>query len=101
MDRASTFADDEVISLLTSRFVPVAVDEWYHVRRKDDEGDLYRKVVYQREGMDPREDRTTQGFYIFTPEGKLLQGWNNHDTPKMRRYLRQALESYRPPGSSE
>ena len=95
MDRASVFSDDGVIDLLRTRIVPVAVDEWYHVRRKDAEGEYYRSVVYQREGLDPKEDRTTQGFYIFTPEGKLLRGWNNRDAEKVKRYLASALDGYR------
>jgi hypothetical protein len=101
MDRASVFADDEVIDLLRTRIVPVAVDEWYHVRRKDPEGEYYRSVVYQREGLDPKEDRTTQGFYLFTPGGKLLRGWNNRDTDKAKRFLRSVLDGYRPPETAE
>lgn len=70
------------------------MDVWYHERRKDDEGEFYRKVVFQREGM--RKGRTTQGFYIFTPKGDLIRGWNNRDIPKMRRYLEAALKDYKP-----
>jgi hypothetical protein len=101
MGRASIFSDDEVIDLLRTRIVPVAVDEWYHVRRKDPEGDFYRSVVYQREGLDPKEDRTTQGLYLFTPDGKLLRGWNHHDPDRARRFLRSALADYRPPESPQ
>lgn len=89
LDRASVFADDEIVALLRTRFVPVAVDEWYHVRRKDAEGDFYRKIVFQRQGM--QEGRTTQGFYIFDAEGTLIQGWNNRDVAKVRRNLQDAL----------
>ena len=101
MDRASVFSDDEVIDLLKTRVVPVAVDEWYHVRRKDPEGDFYRSVVYQREGLDPKEDRTTQGFYLFTPGAKLLRGWNNRDPARVKRFLRSALSGYRPPEAGD
>ena len=90
-----------MIELLSRRFVPVAVDEWYHIRRKDSEGEFYRKVVYQREGLSPREDRTTQGFYIFDPDGKLLRGWNNRDLPKLKRYLEEILKSYSAPSSEK
>jgi hypothetical protein len=99
MDRESVFADDEVIRLLRDRYVPVALDEWYHVRKKDGEGDFYRKVVFQREGLKPGS--TTQGFYIASPDGKLLRGWNNRDVPKVKRYLSQALAGYRPAESGE
>jgi hypothetical protein len=101
MDRASVFSDDEVIELLEKRFIPVAVDEWYHVRRKDAEGDLYRKVVYQREGLDPKEDRTTQGLYIFHPDGRLIRGWNNRDAAKVKRFLKEALEAGAPSDGRE
>ncbi|MGH9363330.1 MAG: hypothetical protein ACRD2T_15575, partial [Thermoanaerobaculia bacterium] len=85
-----------MIELLRSRYIPVAVDEWYHVRRKDPEGEFYRKLVYQREGLRPDADRTTQGLYIASPEGKLLRGWNNRDVPKARGYLAEAAGGYRP-----
>lgn len=98
-DRESHFADETVVELLSAKFVPVAVDEWYHIRRKDDEGDFYRKIVYQREGMKP--GRTTQGFYVCAPDGTLLVGWNNRDVPKMQRHLRKALEGYEPPETGE
>ena len=71
--------------MLSSLFVPVAVDEWYHVRRKDQEGEFYRHVVYQRDGMHP--GRTTQGLYVFDAEGTMWKGWNNRDPDKLRRYL--------------
>jgi hypothetical protein len=90
LDRASVFADDEIVSLLRTRFVPVAVDEWYHVRRQDPEGEFYRKVVFQRAGM--QAGRTTQGFYLFDAEGTLIQGWNNRDTAKVKRNLQEALQ---------
>jgi hypothetical protein len=53
-------------------------------------------VVYQRHGLKPGEDQTTQGFYMAGPGGKLLRGWNNRDVPKARSYLREALQGYRP-----
>lgn len=90
LDRESTFANDEVFKLLREKFVPVAIDVFYHERRKDAEGEFYRKVVNQRDGMRP--DRTTQGFYIFTPDGSLIVGWNNRDPKKVARHLRNALK---------
>lgn len=90
LDRESTFANDDIIALLKTKFVPVAIDVFYHERRKDAEGDFYRKVVKQRRGLRP--DRTTQGFYIFTPHGSLIVGWNNRDPGKVLRHLRNALK---------
>lgn len=101
MDRASHFNDDEVIHLLKQSFTPVAVDEWYHIRRQDPEGEFYRKVVYQREGLSPEVDRSTQGFYVFDPEGALWRGWNNRDLPKLKRYLKEVVRKYAAPNSTE
>lgn len=97
LDRESSFADDAVVDLLRRRFVPVALDVWYEERRQDADGDYYRKVVFQREGMVP--DRTTQGFYVCGPDGTLIQGWNNRDPAKLRQILRKAAEEYRAPKS--
>ncbi|MAG55195.1 MAG: hypothetical protein CMJ83_02785 [Planctomycetes bacterium] len=97
LDRASTFSDPDIIAMLQTRFVPVAVDVWYEERRQDPAGKLYRRIVNQRDGMRP--GRTTQGFYLFTPTGDLLQGWNNRDVRKVKRRLRKALASYTPPTS--
>jgi len=95
LDRESGFADEAVVELLRRRYVPVALDVWYEERRKDPAGDFFRKVVFQREGMGP--DRTTQGFYIFGPDGALISGWNNRDLAKLRERLKRTLDDYRPP----
>jgi hypothetical protein len=97
LDRESSFADEKVIDLLRRSFVPVALDVWYEERRQDAGGDFYRKVVFQRDGM--VADRTTQGFYIFSPDGALIRGWNNRDVGKLREALRRAADDYRPPKS--
>ena len=94
LDRESSFADDDVIELLRERFVPVAVDVWYEQRREDPAGEFFRKVVFQREGTSP--DKTTQGFYVFGPDGKLLRGWNHRDPSRLRGHLREALDDHRP-----
>lgn len=101
LDRGSCFADARVVALLVARFVPVALDVWYEERRSDAAGELYRKIVRQRQGY--RAGVTTQGFYVCSPEGALLAGWNNRDAEKVRRTLEGALAGYRPgaaPGSS-
>jgi hypothetical protein len=87
LDRASSFADPRVIELLSEDYVPVAVDEWYHARRQDPEGELYRKIVFQREGMKP--DRTTQGLYVAEPDGTLVHGWNNRNAEKLADLLQK------------
>ena len=99
LDRESTFANDEINKLLKTRFVPVAIDVFYHERRKDAEGEFYRKVVHQRRGLRP--GRTTQGFYIFTPYGSLIVGWNNRDPKKVLNQLRAALKKDHELGAKE
>ena len=56
----------------------VAIDQWYHRRQKDVEGDFYRKIA----GQSPQNNfnATTQGLFLATPDGKLL-GFTNHRSP--------------------
>ncbi len=91
IDRESTFADPEIVSMLQTRFVPVAIDQKYQRRQKDEEGDFYRKIASQG----PRNDferGTTQGFYIATASGELLLYNNNRNPPKVRRLMKEQLE---------
>ncbi|NRA97065.1 MAG: hypothetical protein HRU14_12740 [Planctomycetes bacterium] len=92
LDRASSFHDQETVDILTKRYVPVALDVFYEERRKDAAGELYWKIVKQRENLTP--DRTTQGFYIATPDGRLLNGWNNRNGPRLKKRLKLALNGY-------
>lgn len=91
-DRASTFADPEIVFLLQSQFIPVALDQAYQRRQQDTEGELYRQIA----GQGPRNDfqGTTQGFYIATPSGQLLLYNNNRDPAKLRRLMRQSLDDW-------
>jgi hypothetical protein len=52
LDRESTFADSEIVRLLQTRFVPVAIDQAYQRRQQDTEGEFYRKIAAQS----PRND---------------------------------------------
>ena len=92
LDRASTFADPEIVKLLKTRFVPVAIDQAYQRRQKDTEGEFYRKIA----GQGPRSNfqSTTQGFYIATAAGKLLLFNNNRDPAKVRRLMKQKLAEF-------
>jgi hypothetical protein len=94
LDRASSFADRDVIELLQRRFVPVALDVWYEERREDAAGDFFRKVVFQREGLVP--GRTTQGFYAFAPDGTLLEGWNHRGVDRLKERLAASLAEWKP-----
>lgn len=92
LDRASTFAQPEIVSLLKTRFIPVAIDQAYQRRQKDAEGEFYRQIASQG----PRHDfnDTTQGFYIATASGKLLMYSNNRDPEKVQRLMKQKLADF-------
>ena len=92
IDRESTFADSEIVELLRTRFVPVALDQAYQRRQQDTEGEFYRKIA----GQGPRDDfqGTTQGFYIATASGELLLYNNNRDPDKLRRLMREKLSEF-------
>lgn len=89
LDRASTFAQPEIVELLKKEFVPVALDQAYQRRQQDTEGEFYRKIASQG----PRHDfdSTTQGFYIANADGRLLLFNNNRDPEKLLRLMRQSL----------
>jgi hypothetical protein len=92
LDRASTFADREIVDLLKTRFIPVAIDQAYQRRQQDAEGEFYRKIA----GQGPRDDfnDTTQGLYIATPSGKLLMYNNNRDPAKVRALMQRNLDEF-------
>lgn len=96
LDRASSFARDDVIGMLNSDYVPVALDVWYEERRKDAVGAFYHRIVAQRDGL--VAGQTTQGFYIARSDGTLVRGWNNRDPDKLARFLRDARTSTAQPG---
>lgn len=92
LDRESTFAHPEVVRLLKTEFVPVAIDQAYQRRQQDTEGEFYREIA----GQNPRNNfqSTTQGFYIATPGGDLLVYNNNRDPDKLARLMKQALVDF-------
>jgi len=92
LDRASTFANPEIVKMLRTRFVPVAIDQAYQRRQKDAEGEFYRKIA----GQGPRSNfqSTTQGFYIATAQGKLLLYNNNRDPAKVQRLMKEKLSIF-------
>ena len=69
LDRESTFKNPEVVKLLKENFVPIAIDQAYQRRQKDNEGSFYQKIANQG----PRKvgKGTTQGLYIADASGKL------------------------------
>ena len=99
LDRASTFARPGIVSLLQTRFVPVALDQAYQRRQKDAEGDFYRRIA----GQGPRKDfgNTTQGFYIATASGRLLFFNNSRDPEKLERLMREKLAEFESGGGAD
>jgi hypothetical protein len=99
LDRESTFAQPEIVKMLKTEFIPVAIDQAYQRRQKDTEGEFYRKIA----GQGPRSNfkGTTQGFYIATAGGKLLLYNNNRDPEKVQRLMKQKLQEFRNSGASK
>jgi hypothetical protein len=90
----STFAHPDIIELLKSRFITVAIDQAFQRRQQDDEGDFYRELASQG----PRNNfkDTTQGLYVGTADGKLL-GFTNHRNPdRVKQTLTRALDQFQP-----
>lgn len=88
LDRASTFADPQIVELLKTRFVPIAIDQAYQRRQQDAEGEFYRRIA----GQGPRNDfnGTTQGLYVAAPDGTLLGFTNNRSPDRVKRLLDSA-----------
>lgn len=80
----SVFSDPEIVALLQTKFVPVAVDNHHIEKQKDAEGDFYRKVA------------SHQGEYICTSEGKLLGQTNTHSAAHLKGLLQKALRDFQP-----
>jgi len=95
LDRASTFADKDIIRTLKSDFIPVAIDQAYQRRQKDAEGIFYRKIA----SKGPRNDfvgGTTQGLYTAGPDGTFLGFTNNRGPGRVKQLLQRALDRYKP-----
>jgi hypothetical protein len=89
----SILSDPEIVDVIKSKFIPVAVDQHDHRRRKDADGELFAKVLKQAgrdlEGM-------SQGFYLFTADGKLLAFSNAVGGAEMKRLMAAALKKFDP-----
>ena len=76
-----------MVNLIRTRFVPVAVDHEVQ-RRKDDEGELYRKVA---------GDAVSNSVFAFDPSGKLLfQRVGGQIYEKYVPALEAAIKDYQP-----
>ena len=88
----SIFGDNEVVDLVKSKFVPVAVAIGTHGKALDDEGDLYRKIVAQR------KTESFQGFYVFDTQCQVLdhEGGSRHDAKAVAEMLRRTSQEFKP-----
>ena len=74
--------------------MPVAADDWYQRRRRDAEGEFFRKVANQGPRKGEGGD-TRQGIYCLTASGKLLAYKNAGQSPDvMREVLREGLKKW-------
>lgn len=94
IDRESTFADPAIVKLLQTRFIPVAIDQAYQRRQKDNEGKFYQKIANQG----PRKvgRGTTQGLYTADASGQLLAFTNNRGASRVLGMMNGALKKHRP-----
>lgn len=85
------FQDADLVKILSTKFVPVAVDQHIHRQRKDAEVELFAKVLKQAgRGL----DGYSQGVYLFAPDGKLLAFANTADAAGVRRLTDVALKKF-------
>jgi hypothetical protein len=85
--RAKLNSDLELVKLISTRFVPVAVDHEIE-RRKDAEGELYRKVAGKA---------VSNSVFVFDPSGKLLfQRLGGEIYQKYNPALAAAIKDYQP-----
>jgi hypothetical protein len=81
------------VKVLGTKFVPVAVDQHVHRQRKDQEGEVFAKVLKQAgRGL----DGYSQGVYLFTADIKLLAFANTADATGVRRLTEIALKKFDP-----
>jgi len=89
----SILSDPTIVDLFKTRFIPVAVDQHVHRQRKDAEGELFASILKQAgRGL----DGYAQGFYIFTPAGKLLEHTNTVSGERMKEVIEAALKKFDP-----
>ena len=95
LDRESTFADPQIVKLLQTRFIPVAIDQAYQRRQQDNEGRFYQQIANQG----PRKVGvgTTQGLYTADASGRLLGFSNHRGGDRVLQMLQGALQKHQPP----
>lgn len=78
----SAFNDPEVIEMLQTQFVPVAVDGGMTGRRKDPEGEFYRKFA------------DTQARYVAAADGTSLAKKTWAPSPHLNKWMKEALARF-------
>jgi hypothetical protein len=82
-----------LVDLISTRCVPVAVDQHVHRHLQDAEGEFFAQVLKQAgRGL----DGYAQGVYLFTPEGKLLAFANTSDAGRVKGLLDTAFKKFAP-----
>lgn len=82
-----------MVKLLSTSFIPVAVDQHVHRLLKDEEGKLFAQVLKQAgRGL----NGTSQGNYLFSPGGKLLAFANTADAGHVTKLIEKALKNFDP-----
>jgi hypothetical protein len=82
--------------LITEKTVPLAMDVYYFEHAKNNSlAEFYRGLIAQRPDLKP--GATSQGFYIFAPDGKLYRGYNARGCDSLKKAIREVLTEYKPP----
>ena len=91
IDRESTFANPSIVKLLQTQFIPVAIDQAYQRRQKDNEGRFYQKIANQS----PRKvgRGTTQGLFTADASGRLLAFTNNRGADRVLGMMKSSLQN--------
>src|SRR5207244_4073580 len=78
-------SDPENVRLISTNFVPVAVN-LYKIRKvRDEGGDFFRAVQKQKDQY--------QGFWIVAPDGKVLSAHHEHSEKMWVQEVRAALRA--------
>jgi hypothetical protein len=92
--RALAFSDPDILALASHDFVPAAVDDWHHRRKRDADGEFFRAVAGQ--GPKKAGAPSRQGIYALTPDGELLAYTNaGQDVGVVKDHLAKALARWK------
>src|SRR5262245_57939329 len=75
-----------------TEFVPVTGDDWYQRRRKDREGEFFRKLAADA----GKQGHTLQGIYVFAADGTALAYRNSGQSAEItKQVMTDALAAFR------